>query len=85
MINYEEVKQYGGYMNELVNLIVKKTGIPAATAKTIVNIVLDYLKKKLPAPVAGQLDGLLKSDATVRQAENMLGGLASQLGRKAKK
>ncbi len=39
-------------MNELVNLIVKKTGIPAATAQTIVNIVLDFLKKKLPAPVA---------------------------------
>ncbi len=69
-------------MKELVNLIVKKTGIPAATAQTVVNIVLDYLKKKLPAPVAGQLDGLLKNDATIKGAENLLGGLASQLGKK---
>ena len=66
-------------MNELVNLIVKKTGIPAATATTVVNLVVDYLKKKLPAPIAGQIDGLLKNEAGVQQAENMLGGL---LGKK---
>lgn len=69
-------------MNELVNLIVKKTGIPAATAQTIVNIVLDFLKKKLPAPIAGQIDGLLKNEAGIKTAENMLGNLASQLGKK---
>jgi hypothetical protein len=38
-------------MTELVNMIVSKTGIPAATAQTIVNMVIDFLKKKLPAPV----------------------------------
>ena len=62
-------------MNELVNLIVKKTGIPAATAQTIVNLVVDYLKKKLPAPIASQIDGLLSGDGNVQNAENMLGGL----------
>jgi len=62
-------------MNELVNLIVKKTGVPAATAQTIVNLVVDYLKKKLPAPIAGQIDGLLNNAGTVQGAENMLGGL----------
>jgi hypothetical protein len=66
-------------MNELVNLIVKKTGIPAATAQTIVNLVVDYLKKKLPAPLAGQIDGLLSNAGAVQGAENMLGGL---LGKK---
>ena len=62
-------------MDELVNLIVKKTGIPAATAKTIVSLVVDYLKKKLPAPIAGQIDGLLSGAGNVQNAENMLGGL----------
>jgi len=62
-------------MNELVNLIVKKTNIPQATAQTIVNLVVDYLKKKLPAPVASQIDGLLSNDANVQQAENVVGGL----------
>ena len=62
-------------MNELVSLIVKKTGIPQATAQTVVNLVVDYLKKKLPAPIASQIDGLLSNDATVQQAENIVGGL----------
>ncbi len=69
-------------MNELVNLIVKKTGIPQATAQTIVQIVVDYLKKKLPAPVGAQIDGLLSNPAAVQQAEGVLGGLASKLGKK---
>ena len=69
-------------MNELVNLIVKKTGIPAATAQTIVKIVLDFLKKKLPAPVGVQIDGLLSNKAAVKTAENVLGNLSSRLGKK---
>jgi hypothetical protein len=62
-------------MNELVSLIVKKTGVPEATAQTIVKLVVDYLKKKLPAPVASQIDGLLSNDANVKAAENIVGGL----------
>jgi len=69
-------------LNELVNLIVKKTGIPAATAQTVVKLVIDYIKKKLPAPVGAQIDGLLKNDAAVKTAENMLGNLASKIGKK---
>jgi hypothetical protein len=69
-------------MNELVNLIVKKTGIPAATAQTIVNIVVDFLKKKLPAPIAGQIDGLLKNQAAIGTAENVLGNLTAKFGKK---
>lgn len=69
-------------MNELVSLIVKKTGIPDATARIIVKLVVDYLKKKLPAPVGAQIDGFLSDDAKVQQAEGLIGGLASKLGKK---
>jgi hypothetical protein len=62
-------------MNELVNIIVKKTGIPAATAQTVVRIVVDFLKKKLPAPLGAQIDGLLSNDSAVNQAEDLIGGL----------
>ncbi len=68
-------------MSELVSLIVKKTGIPEATAQTIVNIVVDFLKKKLPAPVGAQIDGLLSNQGAMQQAEGMLGGLASKMGK----
>lgn len=69
-------------MNELVNMIVQKTGIPAATAQTIVNMVVDYLKKKLPGPVGAQIDGFLSNDANVKNAEGMLGKASSLFGKK---
>ncbi len=47
-------------MDELVQLVVKKTGLPEATARTAVQTVISYLKKKLPAPVAGQIDTVLQ-------------------------
>ena len=72
-------------MNELVNLIVKKTKIPAATALIIVNIVVDYIKKKLPAPIASEVTMLLSNDAAVQGAENLIGGLISQAEKKKKK
>ena len=69
-------------MNELVNLIVKKTGVSQAIAQTIVNLVVDYLKKKLPAPIASQIDGLLANDANVQQAENIVGDIGGLFGKK---
>ena len=69
-------------MNELVSLIVKKTGIPQGTAQTIVQMVVDFLKKKLPVPIGAQIDGLLKNDVAVQQAEGMLGNLTSKFGKK---
>ncbi len=69
-------------MNELVNLVVKKTGLPQATAQQVVQIVVDFIKKRLPAPVGAQIDGLLSNEGAVQQAEGMLGGLASKLGKK---
>lgn len=50
-------------MEELVKLASQKTGIPEATAKTSVDTVISYLKTKLPAPIAGQLDSLLSDQA----------------------
>jgi nucleoid DNA-binding protein len=62
-------------MNELVNIIVKKTKISPAMAQIIVNLVLDYLKKKLPAPIAAQVTGILGASEAVSTAQNVLGGL----------
>jgi len=70
-------------MNELVDLVVKKTGIPAATAQQVVTVVIDFLKSKLPAPIASQLDGLMSgSGDAASKAEGMLGGLGPMFGKK---
>jgi hypothetical protein len=71
-------------MNELVELIVKKTGISEAMATTIVNLVINYLGKKLPAPFGSQINTFLNNEAAVEQAENILGGLVNTIEKSAK-
>ena len=46
-------------MNELTNIIVQKTGISQENAQKAVQVTLGFLKTKLPAPLAGQLDSFL--------------------------
>ncbi len=48
-------------MNELINVIVQRTGISQENAQKAVQVTLGFLKTKLPAPVAGQLDLLLSA------------------------
>jgi uncharacterized protein (DUF2267 family) len=58
-------------MDELIKMVSSKAGISEAQAKEAVETVLGFLKDKLPAPVAGQIDALLKGD---------LGGVTGALG-----
>lgn len=63
-------------MDELVKLVSEKTGIPEDTAKTAVVTVLNYLRDKLPAPVASQIDNLLTGGG----GTSGLGDVAQSLG-----
>ena len=47
-------------MKELINVIVQKTGISEENAQKTVQVTLGFLKTKLPAPVAAQLDSFLR-------------------------
>jgi hypothetical protein len=46
-------------LDELVKLVAKKVGISEDQARQAVTMVVDFLKKRLPAPIAAQIDGLL--------------------------
>jgi len=59
----------------LVQLIQERTGISEQQAGQAVDVVVDFLKQRLPAPLAGQVDGLVKGDIT--QVEGMLGNIGS--------
>jgi hypothetical protein len=61
-------------MEELINLIVAKTGISHDQAKMAIDVVVNFLKEKLPAPLAGQIDGLLGGSGPADLAKG-LGGL----------
>jgi uncharacterized protein (DUF2267 family) len=54
--------------------VAKKAGISEAQAKQAVEAVLAFLKDKLPAPVAGQIEAALKG--------NLAGGLGGMFGKK---
>jgi hypothetical protein len=60
-------------MDELVKLIVKKTGISEDQARQAITVVADFLKQHLPAPIAAQVDGALKGG--IPDVSKGLGGL----------
>lgn len=64
-------------MDELVKLVVKKTGMDEAMARKVVEIVIGFLKTKLPPPVASQVEAVLKGG----QAGDLLKGVGGMLGR----
>jgi len=61
-------------MDELVKLVSDKVGISEDQAQEAVQVVLSFLKDKLPEPIAGQIDAALKGDLSG------LGDLAGGLG-----
>lgn len=63
-------------MDELVKLVSQKTGLPEEMARTAVETVIGYLKGKLPAPIAGQIDNVLGGAGMAKD----MGGLAKGLG-----
>jgi hypothetical protein len=46
-------------MDELIKRVSEKTGISEDQAKSAVTTVLSFLKEKLPAPIAGQIDNVI--------------------------
>jgi len=62
-------------MDELIKLVTQKAGISEAQAQQAVETVMGFLKDKLPAPVASQVEGLLSGGETPD-----LGDLGKQLG-----
>ncbi len=65
-------------MDELVNLVSQKTGISQDQARTAVTTVLNFLKERLPAPIAAQIDNVISG----KGAGDVLGGLGGMLGKK---
>ena len=62
-------------MDELVKRISEKTGISEDQARSAINMVSGFLKEKLPAPIAGQVDNVLSGGVT-----DTLGGAAAKVG-----
>jgi hypothetical protein len=64
-------------MDEIIQRLVEKTGLPEDKARAAVDTVVGFLKEKLPAPVASQIDNLLTGETGLGAK---LGGMAQGLG-----
>ena len=67
-------------MDELVKMVADKVGIPEAQAKQAVEIVLSFLKDRLPDSMAGQVDAVIDGDLSGLGDLGDLGDLAGGLG-----
>jgi len=59
-------------MDELVKAVVEQTGLPEAQAKKAADAVIKFLKDKLPAPLASQVDAALERPDVAKGAEDLL-------------
>jgi hypothetical protein len=66
---------------EIAGLVTKKVGIPADKAEQAVDVVLNFVKQKLPPAIAGQVDAVLAGNVDLSDgvglddAAGLLGGL----------
>ncbi|HEX5432085.1 MAG TPA: hypothetical protein VFW83_08975 [Bryobacteraceae bacterium] len=51
-------------VEELVNAVTQKTGLNPEQSKMAVDTVMEFLKKRLPQPLAGSLDSLIGGGQT---------------------
>ena len=66
-------------MDELAQQVAERTGLSQEASREASEAVLSILKEKLPAPIAGQIDGFLAGSTSLDDLGD-LGGMAKGLG-----
>jgi hypothetical protein len=61
-------------MEELLNKVVEKTGLPLDKAQGAIDAVMDFLKEKLPEPIVSQIEKFMEGGG------DALGGVTDKLG-----
>ena len=62
-------------MEEIIKQVVEKTGISEDLAEKAVEVVIDFLKDKLPAPLASQIDSILSGETDMGDLAKGIGSL----------
>lgn len=69
-------------VQDLINQIVEKTGVPADKAQQVLGIVANFVKQKFPA-VGGQIDSVLGTGGQSGgdgSANNLMSDIGGKLG-----
>ena len=69
-------------MDELIKQVTAKAGISEDQARSAVNTVLDFVKDRLPAPIADQIENAMSGEGggigrSVGDIASKVGGLLS--------
>jgi hypothetical protein len=64
-------------MNEIVHLVAQKTGLSEDKAQQATEVVINYLKDKLPGPLASQLNQFTGGGNTGGPLDRIFGEKAS--------
>jgi len=70
-------------MNELIQRVIERTGLPEDKAMMAADTVLGFLKERLPGPVGAQIDNLMNSGGnggTGAGLAEKAAGMGSNLG-----
>ena len=62
-------------MNEIVHLVAQKTGLSEEKAQQAIEVVINYLKDKLPGPLASQLNNFTGAAEDTNQSGGVLGSI----------
>lgn len=71
-------------MDELIDLVAQKTGLSHDLAQKAAETTINFLKTKLPGPLAGQIDSALDGSGAgegENAANKMVGGLFGKEGK----
>lgn len=70
-------------MNEMIQRLIDKTGLPEDKATMAVETVIDFLKERLPGPVASQIDSLMSGQSGMADRLGSIGaGLGGMFGKR---
>jgi hypothetical protein len=72
-------------MDELINLVTQKAGISQDQAQKAVTTVIGFLKQRMPAPIAGELDKVIAGGGATGGMSGMAGQAEQALGQFVKK
>lgn len=64
-------------MNEVIQRLIERTGLPEAQAAAAVEVVIGFIKEKMPPAIGSQIDGLVSGESG---AMDKLGGIGASLG-----
>lgn len=67
-------------MDKLLELVQEKAGISADQARSAVEAVVDFMKDKLPEPIASQVMKFVEDDGDDDGGGDLLGGITDKLG-----